>query len=346
MKLRPSKTLIFALIGFTIFLIYLAAINPFSVLNHMKRLDLPLYILAVIIDLIGLIAFGASWYILLRGVDVNVRLRDVVGITLFSLFMIALFPVPMGSELIRMNYIRNEKNSSSGKAVATVLVHRIMYNVAFMVMITLAIFLLKVVYGIPLPIQSRVILLLMGFAGCVVVIFAVALNAGLLKRIYGKYSDRIQSYIDKYVAKYVETTDLTDVDGLLEEIDATMRELQRRKLCVAAAFGMIAFHWSTGALTAYLVARALDFQISFWLIVALYAVVEFIQEINIVIPGGIGVIESSLTMVLIAVGVPLPIAAAITILTRLATYWLEKLFCGVVTVYFGFRTLKMPSLRG
>ncbi|HDM26955.1 MAG TPA: flippase-like domain-containing protein [Candidatus Bathyarchaeota archaeon] len=344
MRLRPSKTLIFALTGLIIFLIYFMLVNPLNVLNHIRRLNLAVYAIAVAIDYLGLLAFGVSWYILLRGVEVDVSLKDVIGATLFSLFMLAIFPIPMGSELIRMHYIKDKKNSSSGKAVATVLVHRIMYNLAFMLMITLAVFIVKVVYGYKFPVQSRILLLLMGFAGCCIAVFAFALNANTLKKIYNRYSDKIQAYINKYLMDYAKALNLNDINTVLEEIEATMRELQERKLHIAAAFAMTAFHWTTGAITAYLVARALNFYISFWLIVALYAVVEFIQEINIVIPGGVGIIESSLTMVFIAVGVPLPIAAAITILTRLATYWLEKLLCGLVSVYFGFRTLDLSGL--
>ena len=72
-----------------------------------------------------------------------------------------------------------------------------------------------------------------------------------------------------------------------------------------------------------------------------YAVIEFIQQLNILIPGGLGVIDASLTGAFVILGMPLSVASAISLLTRLATYWFELLLCGAVTFMFGYgETLK------
>ena len=104
----------------------------------------------------------------------------------------------------------------------------------------------------------------------------------------------------------------------------------------------MAFHWSTGALTAYLVSLSLGWRIDFWVVVLIYAMIEFIQQLNVFIPGGVGVIDASLTGAFVLLGVPLSHAAAISLLTRLATYWFEVLLCGVVSIHYGYR----ESLKG
>ena len=343
---EKHKTLIFSTVGFIIFFSYILAINPFKVFTEIRKVDYALYALAVFVDLLGVIFFGLAWHILLRGIGVEIKVKESVGATLFSLFTVALIPIPMGSELIRIAYAKEKKNSNSGKALTTVLVHRIMYNLAFMLMITFAIFMVKVAYGYSLPVESRIILSLMGFAGGCIVAFMVALNAKLLRKLYKKYQNRIENYIKRYILKYASNLDINNFENVFDEIEETMTKLGKNKFRVALAFVMISFHWSTGALTTYIVAKALDYPLSFWLLVAIYAVIEFIQELNIVIPGSIGIIEPSLTMVLMAVGVPLHISAAITILTRLATYWIEKLFCGLVSIYYGFTRAGLIGFRG
>ena len=44
---------------------------------------------------------------------------------------------------------------------------------------------------------------------------------------------------------------------------------------------LVGFHWSTGAITAYMVAVSLEYRISFWVILLIYAVIEFIMQLNI-----------------------------------------------------------------
>jgi uncharacterized protein (TIRG00374 family) len=86
---------------------------------------------------------------------------------------------------------------------------------------------------------------------------------------------------------------------------------------------LIGFHWSTGAITAYMVSISLNEPINFWVVVLVYSVIEFIQQLNFIIPSGIGIVDAGLAGALVVVGVPLQVAGAISLLTRLATYWFE-----------------------
>ena len=66
-------------------------------------------------------------------------------------------------------------------------------------------------------------------------------------------------------------------------------------------------------------------------------VIEFIQQLNILIPSGLGVVDAGLTGAFVIVGVPLSLASAISLLTRLATYWFELVLCAVVSFRYGYR---------
>ena len=73
------------------------------------------------------------------------------------------------------------------------------------------------------------------------------------------------------------------------------------------------------------------------MVVLIYAVIEFIQQLNILIPSGLGVVDAGLTGAFILIGVPMETASAISLLTRLATYWFELVLCGLVSFQFGYR---------
>jgi uncharacterized protein (TIRG00374 family) len=81
----------------------------------------------------------------------------------------------------------------------------------------------------------------------------------------------------------------------------------------------------------------LGYRIDFWVIILIYAVIEFIQQLNILIPSGLGIVDAGLTGALLILGIPLSDASAISLLTRLATYWFELVLCGLVAINYGYK---------
>ncbi len=92
-----------------------------------------------------------------------------------------------------------------------------------------------------------------------------------------------------------------------------------------------------GKVTTYIIAVSLGWRIDFWVVVLIYALIEFIQQLNVFIPGGLGIIDASLTGAFVVLGVPLSMASAISLLTRLATYWLELCLAAAVTFLYGYQ---------
>ena len=107
---------------------------------------------------------------------------------------------------------------------------------------------------------------------------------------------------------------------------------------------MVSFHWITGSVTVYIIAMSLGWQIDFWGIVLIYALIEFIQQLNIFFSGGLEVIDASLTGALVIPGVPLSMASAISLLTRLATYWLVLVLATSVSFLYGDQNVLRENL--
>jgi len=333
--LRKRRGLLLTTVGLILFIVYLAFSNPFKAFQEVRRFNLSLFLVSIAINYLGLVFFAASWYLLLRGMDVGIRLSEAIQATFISLFVVWMIPIPVGTEIIRAYLVRKEENSDIGKAIASVVVHKAMYNISFGILITLASTIVTIHYGASIPIRGEMLWFVVLFAVGSSLLFAAILDRRLLRMIYRRSPSWIRSRL--FDRMYDQKLGLNSFDSVIDEIGKAVDALKSRMGLNFLAFLGIAFHWSTGSITAYLAALSLGCQINFWFIVVIYAIVEFIQQLNVVIPGGLGVLDAGLTGAFVLIGIPLSLASAISLLTRLATYWLEFVLAGFVSIYYGYK---------
>ena len=333
--LRNRRGLLLTSLGLVIFVAYLAYSNPFSVLMEVGRFDPWVFALAVLVNYAGLFFFSASWHLLLRVLGVGVGIWDSVQAMFVSLFVVWLVPIPVGTEIIRAYIVKDEENSDLGKAIASVVVHKAYYNIAFGFLIALAALMVTVLGGGSFPVRAELVLLVIVFAAGSSLVYGLFLNPSLLMVIYYRSPGWVRRNVfDRMVDSRRREGGFPAV---IEGIGSAVSSLMTRPLNNFASMLMVAFHWSTGALTAYIVALSLGAPIDFWVIVLIYALIEFIQQLNVFIPSGLGIIDASLTGAFVLLGVPLSLASAISLLTRLATYWFELILCALVSFRFGYK---------
>jgi uncharacterized protein (TIRG00374 family) len=322
-------------LGLVIFVAYLAYSNPFSVLMELGRFDPWVFALAVLVNYVGLFFFSASWYLLLRALNVGVSIWESVQAMFVSLFVVWLVPIPVGTEIIRAYLVKDEENSDMGKAIASVVVHKAYYNIAFGALIAIAALMVTVFRGEAIPVRSELVFFVILFAAVSSVIYGLFLNPGLLMGVYERSPGWVRrNLFDRMVDSRMRERGFPAV---IEEIDSAVSSLMAQPLNNLLSILMVAFHWSTGSLTAYMVSLSLGSPIDFWAIVLVYALIEFIQQLNIFIPGGLGIIDATLTGAFVLLGVPLSMASAISLLTRLATYWFEVILCALVSFRYGYK---------
>lgn len=115
MVLRKRRGLLLTTVGLILFIIYLTFSNPFRAFQEVRRFNLSLFLVSIVINYLGLVFFAASWYLLLRGMDVGIRLSGAIRATFISLFVVLMIPIPVGTEIIRAYLVRKEENSDIGK---------------------------------------------------------------------------------------------------------------------------------------------------------------------------------------------------------------------------------------
>jgi len=333
--LKSRRWLVLTSIGLVLFVIYLAYTNPFRVLLEVGRFDPWAFALALAINYAGMFFFAASWYVLLRVLGVGVGLWEAVRAMFASLLVVWLIPIPVGTEIIRAYLVRGEENSGMGKAIASVVVHKAYYNISFGLLIALASLMVSVFWRGPMPVSPGFVALVILFALGSSVIYGLFLRPATLMAVYGRSPGWVRRNL---FDRLVDTSrDEGGFPSVVEEIEGAVETLKGKPLWNLLSILMVAFHWITGSVTAYIIALSLGWRIDFWVIVLIYALIEFIQQLNVFIPGGLGIIDASLTGAFVVLGVPLSMASAISLLTRLATYWLELVLAAAVTFLYGYQ---------
>ncbi len=320
-----------------LFLAYLIYTNPFEVLFQVGRFDLITFGLAVILNYIGLFFLAFSWYIILMILNVNISLWKSVQITFVSMFVVWILPIPSGVEIIRAFLVKRESGSDTGKIVSSVVLSKVYYFLAFGVLITFGGFMVTIVQGGSIPVNIWYVRFVVIYALFNIMLFSLIMRPKSLIKLYEKSPFWVKRNI--FNKLYKSQTDLGGFQRFVNEVEKALKILSSNvKLNLVSIF-FVAFHWSTGSITSYLVALSLGYDIDFWIIILIYAVVEFIQQLNIVIPSGLGIVDAGLTGALVLVGIPLNSASAISLLTRLATYWFELLLCALVSFQYGYREI-------
>ncbi len=325
---------IFLGIGIILFIFYLVVTNPFAVLMEVGKFNYKIFFFAVLLNWAGLLFLAASWHTLLRVLQVRTSLWRSIQMTFVGMFVVWMFPIPSGVEIIKAYLVRGDEGSNLGKAVSSVIVNKVYYFISFGVLITLAAA-VSFMGGDGIPVQPMMVWFVVLYALANTLVFGLVLAPRRLLRFYeGSPGWVRRNLLDRI---YNPEMGLGGFPVFAEEIGKAMESLRKRPLENLLSLLMVGFHWSTGAVTAYLVAVSLGQHVSFWVVVLIYAVIEFIQQLNIVIPSGLGVVGAGLTGAFTVVGVPLGAASAISLLTRLATYWFELVLCGAVSLNFGYR---------
>ena len=329
-----KRALAFTLIGVVFFVAYLAWANPFAAFAQVGAFNVGVYALAVLVDQIGLLFFAFSWYLILRAMRVKVSLWGATQLTFTSLFIGWIAPLPLITEMVRAYLVKDSSGSNLGKGLSSVLVHRSYYNIAFGLIIGGTAF-ATIASGREIPINPEVCWFLTLFAVISVVVFSLMLNTRVLGYVY----ERSPAWVRRNVFDRFHDPESGEegFHPVIAEIGEAVRDLRARMGLNLLAFGMLLFHWSAGAITAYLSAEALGVHVDVATVVFAFAVVEFLQQMNFFIPSGIGLLDAGLAGAFVLAGVPLSTAAAISLLTRLATYWFEVLVCAPVALHFGYK---------
>ncbi|MGQ9759907.1 MAG: lysylphosphatidylglycerol synthase transmembrane domain-containing protein [Candidatus Methanomethylicaceae archaeon] len=339
-RLPISLTTVMLIIGAAIFVIYLYLADLEEIISTIMSLDIKIALVTVIIDLTCIGLFSLGWYVLLR--NPGMSFRDCFEIVLVSIFGDLMIPTAsISGEFFRVSLAVKRGKIQVSEATASVLLHRILLALTFGIVLLISIFYLLGLDIVPLAeVYALGIIAIADLTLGIVVMYA-ALRA----QIFEKYVERIAMKLGG-VLKRVRPNH--NPDSLRLSILGGFRTFVNAIKGIKASTFILSFlilmvRWFLIATVPYIMFISLGRPVSYWLVLGVSVFVSMVQMIPIGIPGMVGIMEVSMTAFFMGFGIPPPLAASATILTRLVIFWFELILSAVAASIQGVRGLKMSN---
>jgi uncharacterized protein (TIRG00374 family) len=301
------------ILGISLIILYT---NPVVVLSKVKHLNPLLIVLAAATEVLGGVLYTLAWYLILKPSGINVSFRRAYLITMGSLFLIYTTPSGVAAEAVRINMTRKHAVDYGGPT-ASVIIHRVLYALGFVSVASFATFVVYSAFSTS-PFVKTAFYAIVSTLILISVALALSIYAkwlkGLVKRVLIKLSPVIKKLSKRDV-------DLSEVDRAFDSFTLAMRRIKRSPVRLLTSYAVIALRWILVSVVALLVMYSLGYYgLSIWGIMIVMMIAELVSTTPIGIPGMLGVLDAVIIASYVALGVPLGVATAADLLTRLVLY--------------------------
>ncbi|MDP7974616.1 MAG: lysylphosphatidylglycerol synthase transmembrane domain-containing protein [Thermoprotei archaeon] len=317
-----------------------------DVLSVIDRTDPKLLLGGAALEVFGLFLYALSWHVLLRSSGMRVRLTKSIQITWASLFLLYVTPAGVLMDVSRA-ILMGKEGKDTPASTASVIMQRVIYAFAYALLTTSSIFMIyfsdRARFHLIYPFMIFVALTVA--AGFLILI--AASHRGLVRWL----SRHLLSFYYRVIKKAVfPEEDVTrSVESSVQGFSAAISDMARSPKGALLSLAIILARLSVAAGISYGVFISLNYYgINFWEITLVMLVGEFVTSVPIGIPGMLGFVEAAMTLSYAALGVPLAVALAATLLIRLILYWWDVVVTGITaTVYSGgIRSVLSASEQG
>ncbi|NHV45695.1 MAG: flippase-like domain-containing protein [Candidatus Verstraetearchaeota archaeon] len=320
MRLPISFTNIMLIIGVVIFVIYLQSIGVENIVNEILVVDKTILFLLIIIDVVCIGLFTLSWYVFLR--NPSLKFRDCFEIVLMSIFCDLMIPTAsISGEIVRINLTAKKANLQISKAATSVILHRIMLTLTFGFIIILC--------GLQI-INYNMVLAFFLVTISIIIVITLILLLYAVKR-YKKLIGKMVNIFEKFVKKVKPNFDIKIKEESLNKLENILTD----KKAFISSFILLIIRWFLLALIPYIIFISMGYYVSYWIILTVSSLMSMIQIIPIGIPGMIGIMEVSITVLFVEFSIPLGIASSVAILMRIITFWFELILGLITTSIYG-----------
>lgn len=327
------------IIGFIIIIALLYYVGFGNVATILMRMSISFFIITLALDLAGLVFYALTWHILLKGLKCNISFKTSLTVSLASIFTCYVTPSGVLLELLRVVLANKEAKVPIGYSAATVVMHRILYTVGFILCAAASFAVIQAKYttlGTIGTLLLLIIILSIAFAGG---ILYLSHRADLIERMLIKLYKRFEGRINKIVRVYESEEVVNSLSNTVSDFKNAFLELRRKPLYLFMAFMAVLATWIVDVAIFYVVFLSLNYHISIWAAALTIVIGDFVQMTPIMIPGMLGVLETAFTTTLLAFGIPLDVAASAAILARIATFWFDIPVTAIAASYYGIKYL-------
>jgi uncharacterized protein (TIRG00374 family) len=326
------------LAGILALLLFVNYMGVNGLLLILSRVNLIVIVLLVLVELLGFVLYGTTWYVLIRSSGHQIRFGMCQMITFASVFISFLISSGFILESMRVVLGSKEARMHTGESASTVILHRVVYITTVLASTVTAMLALSARGWMP---RAEALQLELA-SGTLIIIILLGVFLSLSPRFIQplkSVTSRIIRPIMGHVQRLQEHEASWSVERFLTDYENTFRRLLSNRRDMLLSFLSSSGDWSCSVILLWGVLATLGHIASIWIVVIAMAVGEMVQMIPIPVPGMIGIYETSLTATLITFSVPAPISASAAILLRLITSVFDIPATGYAAYRYGYRAL-------
>lgn len=340
-KFRARNIWFVALIGIAIFAIFITEIGYARFLFLISNVNKSFVILVFLLNVLNIIAFTMSWKFLIP--------MDISFYKLFKFYVAGTFinnitpTFGSGGEPIKAMLLGKETGSSKAECFAGVVYHRVVNILSFLAIELAGLGFLF--YKPEFHLERWEISALVSS-----IVFGLFMF-GLLIYFYMR-KDRLSSFAHSMLRSFAPLIrrvkkgfdHRAHADALEKSIDSFhsgLRGINCNKSGLAKAMFFSSLGWIFEIMVMYVIFLSLGSgaHIPIGVLIITYSISIISGWIPLVLPGGIGVVDSTMATLLIFSGVSLEIALFVTLLYRLVSYW----FNTILGAFYLWRSLKVDK---
>jgi len=323
---RKSTGLV--VLGLSAYFVYLYHLGFGEVAESLSQVNLAIFGLAFLLSLMDVVFNALSWKTLVRELDYRISLADVFFIYMSSIFLNNLIPSGSVSGETGRLYFLNKiaGNARLDSSTASVAATRIITAIPFVLGMSMGLAYLVLYYDVPSWALTTCFSMIFLMVSVGVLFVGVCFSENLLHRVVNAVVDKVEWIFKRRVNRnfYCDITRRFQLSMLLLK--------NRNGPLILSSFWAFA-GWLSLNLVAFVAFRSLGVDVPLFAIFAVYSVIMVFQNLPLILPGGLGIVDILMTALFTAVGVSLHDAAAVTILVRVAQLWFHTILGGICTAY-------------
>jgi len=332
------------LVAFILYLWFFVGFNGlFILLSKLNVYQYSLFFSLAIASLFLAVIFDSLiWHSLLESLSVKIRFRKILLYNWIGNFVELIIPsATVGGEVARIVLAQKETKNSTGIAAATVIGSRIISTFVYSGGLLLGFVLLLFTRQLPIYLITPVILVVIGTAAVIGVIFVIAFKETAVNKLVN-----VIMWITKHVIKNpVRLQSLREKihNGFssFSEVFKTLKD-HPRQLVKPVIFAVMA--WMFNLVVYLMIFYSLNFTaISLVDLATVYCIITTVETITAGFP--IGAVEVTMINLFSLYGVPIAVAGAAATLTRLLTFWCQIIVGYPLVEWIGAKSLLQSEIN-
>ncbi len=334
-----KRSAIFIAMSFIILIVMLYFVGIDNIMDALKKANLALVALAIIVQIATYFLYTIRWNLINSEAGIKVSLKSLLPITMVGLAANNITPSGRGGgEPVRAYILSKEHDYGLKDTFATVVADRALDTFPFIVLAAITIVATVFYFEIPTWLVAVLILATIAIIAILAILIYMCINPG--------FGEKIERFIMKLVNRFYKKASDDLQKSIHENIQGfqdTMKMLISNRKLLAITIPMSFLIWVFEILRVYIVFLAFGATLNFIVIAEVFIIASLVGMIPL-LPGGLGTVDGVMIGFYSKAGVSLSLAAPVTLIERLISFWMATIIGLVILPHYGSSVLEKRSI--